>query len=1012
VVLFPPFQLTEPDTRLQRFRALMPYRVQEVILVSSMYDAFILQEDGRTNSLTESAGEFLDDSAPTMVRVSDAGEAIERISTTRENSMVIITPQVSGLDPVDLAEEIKAHAGAVPVVLLGYDNSHIKELLRGRNQSAFDGVFLWTGDSRILNAIVTLVEDRANCLHDCKRVGMRAILLVEDSLNFLSSYLPLLYTEILEQSRSVLSEGINQYDKMLRLRARPKVLLARDLRSAIDQFEEHHEHLLGIISDVGLPSIPGRKPAIKAGLDFVGLVRQKAPHLPVLMQSSNADFSADAKRLNSSFVRKGSQVLHLEMRNFLLNNFGFGPFRFRRSDHSVETQARTVREMEAAIARVSGEALVGHAQRNEFSTWLRARTEFRLANRLAAKELSDFEDAEALRSFLLLHLHRSRRRAQRGAIVDFHRTTFDKTINFARIGTGSLGGKARGLAFANTTLANFRPSNDRVSVRVEIPPTVVLTTDIFDRFMRRNHLQRMALGGGLDEPERLKRFLTGRFPASVISDLRALLRVMQGPLAVRSSSLLEDSHHQPFAGIYETVMVRNVGTEDHRLAELCDAIKTIYASTYSDRARSYLRATAYRHEEEKMGVIIQKLVGKQHGERYYPSFSGVARSHNYYPHGQCGPEDGVCAIALGLGTMVVGGEGGLRFCPRFPQSIPDFSSVDDILENAQRHFYALPMGDAEAADLAATKDTPLPSSPGGPLHPCRYPIADADQDGTLAAVASTWLPNDGRITDGVSREGARLVTFANILKHDAFPLADVVNQVLEIGHAAMGCPIEVEFAVELDSGRSDIRELNLLQVRPMAVAETEVDIDLDQIDKDLVLCASDRAFGNGYIRNIKHVVYIDPDHFDRAQSTDAAGDIARINAKLENFGEQYLLIGPGRWGSSDPWLGLPVEWADINCARVVVETGFEDIHVKPSEGSHFFHNMTSFRVGYFTINPESGDGILDMAWLRSLPSEKVGDHGVRHVQLDEAITVLLDGKAAHGVILKPQRPSTSPDEVV
>ena len=988
----------------------MPYRVQEVILVSSMYDAFILREDGRTSNLNEDAGEFVDDRAPTMVRVSDASEAIERISSTRENSLVIITPQISGLDPVDLAEEIKAHAGAVPVILLGYDNAHIKALLRERNQSIFDGVFLWTGDSRILNAIVTLVEDRANCLHDCKRVGMRSILLVEDSLNFLSSYLPLLYTEILEQSRSVLSEGINQYDKMLRLRARPKVLLARDLRTAISMFDEHQDYLLGIISDIGLPLQPGGKPAIGAGLDFVSHVRSIAPHLPVLMQSSNANFSADAERLNASFVRKGSQVLHLEMRNFLLNNFGFGPFHFLRSDHSVETQARTVREMEAAIARVSGATLMGHARRNEFSTWLRARTEFRLANRLAAKNVADFHDAEDLRTFLLRHMHRSRRRAQRGAIVDFHRTTFDDTINFARIGTGSLGGKARGLAFANTTLADFRQSNRPVSVQVVIPPTVVLTTDIFDRFMRNNHLQRMALGSGLDEPERLKRFLIGRFPTSVLSDLRALLRVFIGPLAVRSSSLLEDSHHQPFAGIYETVMIRNVGSETQRLTELCDAIKTIYASTYSDRARSYLRATAYRHEEEKMAVVIQKLVGKQHNDRYYPSFSGVARSHNYYPHGQCRPEDGVCAVALGLGTIVVGGEAGLRFCPRYPQSIQDFSSVEDILENAQRSFYALPMGEPVDSKTNATLAPADGALCKGPLQPCRFPIAKANDDGTLAAVASTWLPNDGRITDGVSRDGARLVTFANILKHGAFPLAAVVNQVLEIGNAAMGCPIEVEFAVELDAGHADIGELNLLQVRPMAVAETEVDIDLDQIDESLILCASNRAFGNGHIRDIQHVVYIDPNNFDRAKSAEAAIDVAKINAKLEKLGEQYLLIGPGRWGSSDPWLGLPVEWADINCARVVVETGFGDIHVKPSEGSHFFHNMTSFRVGYFTINPDSGDGVLDLEWLRNLPSNPVGIHGVRHVQLETPISVLLDGKAARGVILKREKLVTLPDE--
>lgn len=975
----------------------MPYRIQEIILVSSRYDAFILQEDGRTG-LGEGVNlELGARDTPHMTRVSSAGEAIERATSVHGNSLVLVTPQVSGVDPVDLAEEIKAHAGAVPVVLLGYDNAHIRDLLDRRNQGVLDGVFLWTGDNRILNAIVTLIEDRANCLHDCERIGMGAILLIEDSLNFLSSYLPLLYTEILEQSRSVLSEGINRFDRMMRLRARPKVLLARDLRSAEAMFEEHQGHLVGIISDIGLPQVIGERVIREAGLGLLRGIRERAPRLPILMQSSNDDYSEAANSLQAHFVLKGSRVLHLEMRNFLLRQFGFGPFRFRRADGTVETQARTVRELELAIARVSGETLLRHARHHQFSTWLRARTEFRLANRLAAKEATEFDDTEELRSFLLEHLHRSRRRAQRGAIVDFHRNTFDDTINFSRIGSGSLGGKARGLAFANSTLARFRPPGGRLDVRVVTPATVVLTTEVFERFLRRNHLQRMALSTSSTEEERQAKFLAGRFPAGMISDLRALLRVFTGPLAVRSSSLLEDSHHQPFAGIYETVMIRNVGSEEERLEELCDAIKLVYASTYSDRARSYLRATAYRHEEERMAVLIQKLVGKDHGSRYYPSFSGVARSRNYYPHGQCGPEDGVCSVALGLGTMVVGGEGGLRFCPRYPQSIPDFSSVEDILENAQRHFYALPMGDAEDAE----------AQPEGmictrPLQPCRYPVSAADKDGSLGPLASTWQAQDGRITDGIAREGTRLVTFASVLKHDSFPLAEMVARMLDVGHEAMGCPLEVEFAVELGQQTDGIHELTLLQVRPMAVAETEIELDLDELPKEKLLCRSSRAFGNGRIDDIRHIAFLDPSDFDRTHSAAVAKDISRLNARLEQEGEPYLLIGPGRWGSSDPWLGIPVEWSDINFARVVIETGFDEFHVKPSEGSHFFHNMTSFRVGYFTLNPSRGEGHLDWDWLRQLKSEAEGEHGLRHVVLDHALTVLLDGKVAHGAVLKPE----------
>jgi hypothetical protein len=974
----------------------MPYRVEEVVLVSSLYDAFILQEDGHISGLLLEGGELSMRDAPQIVRIPDAEDALQYITRSKRNVLVMVTPQMGDIHPVVFAQEVKRNAGAVPVVLLGYDAASIRNLLSHRGSGPFDGVFLWSGDSNILNAIVTLVEDRANCLHDCEQVGVRCILLVEDSLNFLSSYLPLLYSEIMHQSRSVLLEGVNLPDKIHRLRARPKLLLARDLHDARILFDEYRDHLLGVISDVGIPrERNAREPDATAGADFVKHVRSVDAILPVMMQSARPENAEVAKALDVHFVRKGSSLLHEEVRGFLLDHFGFGPFRFSREGHEPEIQARTLQELEAAVREASAEAVRFHAERNHFSTWLRARTRFHLADRLEATPAETFRDGEELRGFLLGALRKARHHAQRGAIVDFHRGTYDETIHFARIGKGSLGGKARGIAFVNRLLPAFLPEGELADVRVVVPPSVVLTTEVFDNFLRRNQLHHTALGPEFDEAQRRSRFLHGRFPAKVISDLRALLRAFSGPLAVRSSSLLEDSHHQPFAGIYETVMIRNNGSERERLAELCDAIKAVYASTYSDRARAYLNATAYRHEEEKMAVIIQPVFGRERNGRVYPTFSGVARSHNYYPHGQCGPEDGVCVVGMGLGRLLVAGEGGVRFCPRRPQSLPEFSTVDDILANAQRYFYALPLEEEQMEQHVAEGAVCVDQ-----FQPCRYPIPEADRDGVLPLLASTYLAEDHRITDGVSRTGHRLVTFANILKHGSFPLAPLVRKALKIGHRAMGCAVEMEFAVDLEGESGEPQNLALLQIRPMAMSEAEVDLDLDRFEDDLQLCSSNRALGNGRIEGIRDIVFVDPADFDRATSLATARQIAQLNAQLQKEGLSYLLVGPGRWGSQDPWLGIPVDWSEISQARVLVETGFEGMRVTPSEGSHFFHNMTSFRVGYFTVNPHTGEGTLDLDWLRS--QETVGEvaEHVRHLRLKEPLEVLLDGRAARGLILK------------
>jgi CheY-like chemotaxis protein len=981
----------DANSGLPGFETLMPYRIQEVVLVSSLYDAFILQEDGQlADLLMEGGGELSLRGAPEMVRVPDAAHALERVMNSgRQNELIIITPQMGGIDPVSFAEEVKAHSGSTPVVLLGYDAGATMELLREHGQGPFDEVFLWTGDSRILNSIVTLLEDRANCLHDCEIVGVRAILVVENSLNFLSAYLPLLYTEIMQQSRSVLSEGVNLSHKLLRRRARPKILLARDLQTAYRLYAEHREHLLGVITDVGLPRNRRSEDVHDAaGIEFVQHVRAQDPIMPVLMQSSNAANALHAKELKTSFVRKGSSQLHHEMRRFLLSRFGFGPFRFRKNDGTVENNARSIRELERALRKVSDESLLRHARRNSYSTWLRARTEFQLADQLMLKQVDDFSETADLREYLVDTLYQARKQARMGVIADFNRHTFDDTINFSRIGRGSLGGKARGIAFMNRLLPFYDPENPFDDVEIHVPPAVVLTTEVFDGFLRRNHLYKVALDESTPQVQRFEKFQHGRFSSRLISDLRAMLNTFRDPLAVRSSSLLEDSHHQPFAGIYETVMIPNTGTTDERLASLCRAIKQVFASTFSDRARAYLRATPYHHEEEKMAVVIQPVFGRPHEGGYYPTFAGVARSHNFYPHGKCTPDDGVCTVGLGLGKLVVAGEGGLRFCPQYPQSLPDFSSAEEILENAQRNFYALPMDAKGTVDLAQTQ-----------LR--RLPIQVADQDGALTPLGSTWSPDDGRITDGVSRGGTRLVTFASVLKHDSFPLAILIRRLLRIGKKAMGCPVEIEFAVDLEVEEGEVRRLALLQIRPMSVSETNIHVDLAEYSPEQVLCASDRAFGNGRIEGIHDIVLIDPADFDRAKSTETTRVLARLNAQFLKSKTPYLLIGPGRWGSQDPWLGIPVDWSDISGARVVVETGFKNFRVKPSEGSHFFHNMTSFRVGYFTLNPQDGEGVLNLEWLRRQNVVESAANGLKHFQLSSPLTVLLDGKEARGAILKP-----------
>jgi len=976
---------------MQGFESLMPFRVREVLLVSSLYDSFTFQEDGQdSDPVLSDYAELKLRYAPRVKRVSTGAEALDELNEHGRYDLILVTPQLGAISAVEFAEEVRSEFGAIPMVLLGYDAASIDSLLACTDCNPFDHTCVWNGDSRLMLATIKLIEDQANFAHDAARVGVQAVLLVEDSVNFLSIYLPILFTEMMAQSQHVITEGANLAHKLLRLRARPKVILAKDLETAQKLFAEHHEHLIGVISDASFPATPEGKPVDDSGFNFVRTVKEKYPDMPVLVQSSEDKNRDWTEALEASFLNKNTPRLHRAMRRFMLDNFGFGPFVFRAPDGSEVGIAEDTHEMEEVVRSLPVESLLYHAVRNEFSLWLRARTEFQLAERIANRRVSDFAHAEDLRSYLLAELLEARRESQRGAIADFDRRNFDNTASISRIGHGSLGGKARGLAFLNYMLSMYRIGEKYENVRITVPPAVVITTGQFDRFLLENNLGVEAVAG-LDDDAVKELFVSASLPRNLVEDLRAYLKVVRKPIAVRSSSLLEDSHNQPFAGIYETLMLPNERDNlDDRLRALCHAVKLVYASTYSQRSCTYIEATPYHHEEEKMGVIVQELFGRQRASNScYPTLAGVACSVNHYPHGPVKPDDGVCQIALGLGATVVGGSGGLRFCPRHPRHLPQFSLVDDILKNAQRDFYGL-KNDC-SCDICV---------PEVCMQPTRFPIQQADQDGVLAKVGSVYSPENGTIYDGTARPGVRIVSFASILKHGIFPLPELIDEVLQTGAWGMGTAVEIEFAADLDGPRDEPRELALLQMRPMVVSQEQVHVDLSDFETAQTVVTSQRALGNGRTSDIFDVLFVDPENFERSESIKTASSVGEFNAALKSDDRPYLLVGPGRWGSSDSWLGIPVEWGQIAGAKTVIECGFEDFKVEPSEGSHFFHNMTSFGVGYMTVNPEHGDGSLDFDWLRKQDVVREGANGLKWLRLAQPLSILIDGRTSHGVVVK------------
>ncbi len=973
--------------RFRGFQDLAEHRIENILLVSSLYDSFILAEDGQLGERILS--EFLDLSfrhSPGITRVSSGAEALALASGQSRFNLIITSMHIGDMDAPALARQVKEAGLAIPVVLLAYDARELSLFLERHDTADLERVYLWQGDVTILLAIVKEIEDRMNVARDTALMGVQVVIVIEDNVRYYSSFLPVIYTELMHHSAQLAPEGVNLSHRLMRIQARPKILLCQTFEEAWARFSAYEENVLGVISDIAFP-MDGRV-APEAGVAFARRVHDVHPDVPVALQSSVPDNKALAESVGAAFLLKESPVLLQQLRRFMIDNFGFGDFVLRLPDGTEVGRASDLRTLEALLASAPAESIAYHSERNHFSRWLKARTEFAVAHYMRPRQLADYPDLESLRRDLVASIRRYREQRARATVVDFDRHTFDTRNQFTRIGGGSLGGKARGLAFVNLLLDEYNVRSRFADVEIAVPPSVVLATDAFDRFLDDNDLRGFAIECD-DEGELVRRFLAAPLPADVVGDLGSYLDLIRYPLAVRSSSLLEDSQYQPFAGIYATYMLPN----DHadtavRLAHLQAAVKRVYASTFSRHAKAYLKATPYRLEEEKMAVILQKLVGSPRGSRFYPTFAGVARSHNFYPVSPMVSSDGVAAVALGLGTTVVDGEPCLRFCPRYPRHLLQFSSVKVALRNSQRHFYALQLGEPGAEWTGGDGRVPA------------FGLDAAEADGALDPVASTYSPENDAIYDGLSRQGVRLVSFAPILKHALFPLAEILTGLLEIGERGTSAPVEVEFAVDLPSSPAEPATFGFLQLRPLALAREAAELAISDEDRQSAVCHSGAVLGNGRLDGIHDLVVVDFHRFERARSQDVAQDVARFNRRLSAGNVPYVLIGVGRWGSSEPLLGIPVTWDQIAGARAIVEAGFRDFTVSPSQGTHFFQNLTSSDVGYFTVNPDAGEGFVDWEWLAAQPAVEEATC-VRHLRFDRPLIVKMNGKTNQGVILKP-----------
>ena len=970
------------------FANLMNKRIYNVLLIATKYDAFMLEDDGRVdeqifNEYTSLSLRY----PPRFTQVTTEEEALAELKD-RNFELIICMPNMDNRDIFAAATEIKIHYPNIPIVVLTPFSKEVSKRIANEDLSAIDYVFSWLGNAELLLAIIKLIEDKMNAPDDTASVGVQIILLVEDSVRFYSSALPHLYKFVLEQSQMFAKEALNDHQRTLRMRGRPKIKLARTYEEAVRIFNQYRDNMLGIISDMSFMHDGVKDPY--AGYKFGQYVRKTGLIIPFVLESSEASNKVYAKELGASFIDKNSKSYPQDLRKKIMQRFGFGDFVILNPQTKEEImRIKDLKDLQKKVFQIPDDSLVYHLSRNHFSRFFYSRAMFPPAEVLKRVDVSDYKDMDEARKLIFDLIVQYRRMKNSGVVAVYQKERFDEYSNFARIGDGSLGGKGRGLAFIGAMVKRY-PKLEHDHFAVTIPKTVVICTDIFDEFMETNELYPVALSD-VDDETILKYFLRASLPARLIEDLMAFFDVVKSPIAVRSSSLLEDSHYQPFAGIYSTYMVPKLEDKYDMLRTLSDAIKAVYASVFYRDSKAYMTATSNLIDQEKMAIVLQEVVGNRYNDRFYPTISGVARSLNFYPIGNEKAEDGIANIALGLGKYIVDGGQTLRFSPRHPHNILQMSTMDFALRETQTRFYALDL--KNLADQFSVDDS---------FNLLRLNLKDADADGSLKFIVSTYDPYDQVIRDGYYPGGRKILSFVNVLQHEVFPLADTLDQILHVGQDEMGRPIEIEFAVNIDPQNPGFATFYLLQVRPIVDNKEVMEEDLTLVEQEDTILTSTSVLGHGIVTDVQDIIYVKTGAFCSSNNQSIAYDIEKMNRQFTGEEKNYVLVGPGRWGSSDSCLGIPVKWPHISNARVIVECGLENYRVDPSQGTHFFQNLTSFGVGYFTINPFKGDGWFDEGYLNSLPAVEETEY-LRHVRFDKPVVIKMDGKKSLGVVLKPEK---------
>lgn len=972
------------------YKNLMQWRIKKILMICSSYDAYTLEEDGRIEN--QIYKEYVDlnlSNPPTFKWVTSSAEAMDLLQNEQDFDLIISMFNIGDINVFNFSKQIKEYRPDIPFVLLTHFSKELLRQIENEDRSAIDHIFSWHGNADLILAIIKLFEDRMNAPEDVLNSGVQSILLIEDSIRYYSTYLPAIYKLVLQQSAEFLKEALNEQQQKLRKRARPKILLATNYSEAVELYEKYKKNLLGVISDVAFVINKNDPPSTEkqdAGIDLCRLIKKDDPHMPFLLQSSQESMRKIANELKVGFLEKYSKTLLLELSEYISEEFAFGDFVFRDlKTGEIIGRAKDLRDLQHLVMEIPEDVLLFHGSRNRLSKWMFSRGLFTLAAKIKKAHTNHFDSIDQLRKFIVQEIKEYRIVLGHGVVARFERETYNKYIWFARLGEGSLGGKARGIAFVNNMLQKYNLLNNYPGIKIMIPRTVVIATDFFDEFIKINGLQ-YVINSEVTDDEILSEFVSSRLPEQLVSDLRAYISTASGPLAVRSSSKLEDSHYQPFAGIYSTYMIPYTKNKDQMLRLLGKAVKSVYASIYYYSSRAYLNATTNLLSEEKMAVVLQDLVGTEDSGYFFPTVSGVARSVNYYPIGMETAEEGIATIAFGLGKLVVEGGKALRFSPSHPKHTLQLSTPSLALKETQNSMYAL--------DL---KPEEFKTSIDDAINLKKFDINNVKHFRNLNYVASTWDMQSETIVDNNFEKGRKIITFSHMLKYDTIPLSEILKDLLEIYHKEMHSAVEIEFAVNMDVPKGEDAIFSLLQIRPITNNKESKSLDWEKIDRNNAIIYSEKALGIGNISGIKDLVYVKSKSFDKSKTNDIAQEISSINNLFKNEGKNYVVIGPGRWGSSDPWLGIPIKWPQISEARVIVESGLDNFRIEPSQGTHFFQNLTSFGVGYMTVNPFSGDGVFNENLLDSI--EAVNEYKyIRHIQFEYELDIYVDGRKNRGII--------------